>query len=958
MTDTEDTSNDFIPTISNIPALNEKESIIIKDYQISRKRNDSKNIVKNLPIVLLSNIQSFGRSIKNDKSTEVEMILNHNKVDIAVFTETWLCQDTREQLPFNDYVKFHKVRENALKSSGGVSIFVRNTIPATKLSVKVPEHFECLWVTVRPKWLPRTISNIIVCSIYYPGSGSKYAPPQEDFVLYLSESVQRFRNRYSSPLFLLMGDFNDLNIDEICEICRFHQVVKVPTRKEATLDLILTNVSNVYYEDPISLPKIGDGDHFCVLYSPKNYEKPKLLREKIKTRIYKKSSMQQFGNWITKFNWSEQFQMSDVNEKEQYCYDMVWQNIEKYFPLVKVNKSNTDKEWITPELKDLFSKRQRAHKEGKYDLSVYLADKLKGKIKEEKKLHNMRKANLFSKSNSREWYRHVNNIIRNGEKYSINLTNIPELAYKSPDETAKVINNHFASICNKYPPLEKETSVTNDPSDKEVEMISELETYKLINKYSKKSLGHRDFPRKILQEFAIELATPFSDITNCSLKNGKFPDQYKKAVIVPIPKIKPPRSLSDLRPISKTSIGGKIIEKRMMRELEKDIKNKLDSDQYGNTRGCSTTHYLIKLTDQAYKATDKGKATTAVTIDYSKAFDYVSHAVLIEKLKTLNVRGSIINIIISFLSDRSHCTQISDTCSEYLQITCGVPQGTVSGPKLFVILINGRRCSLVSSYKFVDDKTLAYSYSGNPTELLQKALNIEANETDKDQMTINGSKCNVITFNFSNNNSSPQDLYLNNNKIEPCEKLKLLGVTITNDLKWSNNTAQICSKANQRFYFLNRLKQFGLSKEELVVGWNSMIRPITEYAAPLWHSGLSNTDEKRLEKLQKRALGIILGTKYIDYKRYYKFGNKHLSYDEALEKTGLITLKKRREILTGEFALQTFKNERHNDIFTKKVCERTAGRNNYIVQEKQCNTDRYYKSSIPYMSRMLNNVKL
>ena len=165
--------------------------------------------------------------------------------------------------------------------------------------------------------------------------------------------------------------------------------------------------------------------------------------------------------------------------------------------------------------------------------------------------------------------------------------------------------------------------------------------------------------------------------------------------------------------------------------------------------------------------------------------------------------------------------------------------------------------------------------------------------------------------------------------------MKLLGVILSNDLKWSKNTAHICSKGNQRFYFLRKLKQFGLSKEELVHGWMSMIRPITEYAAPLWHSSLTNTESERLEKLQKRALGLILGTTYIDNKRYYTFGNKHLTYDEALEKTGLVTLDKRREILTGKFAIQSFKSKRHNDMFTKKVFGRAPGRYESIVQEKQ-----------------------
>ena len=170
----------------------------------------------------------------------------------------------------------------------------------------------------------------------------------------------------------------------------------------------------------------------------------------------------------------------------------------------------------------------------------------------------------------------------------------------------------------------------------------------MFKKYFKKSLGHNDFPKRILQEFAPELATPFCNIINCALKTGIFPDSYKKAEIVPIPKVNPPRSLSDLRPISKTPIGGKMIEKALMLELEKDIEGKLDNSQYGNCKGASTTHYLIKLTDLAFKSTDKGHATTAITIDYSKAFDYVDHNVLIQKLVQLGVRGRVINLIISF----------------------------------------------------------------------------------------------------------------------------------------------------------------------------------------------------------------------------------------------------------------------------------------------------------------------
>ena len=434
----------------------------------------------------------------------------------------------------------------------------------------------------------------------------------------------------------------------------------------------------------------------------------------------------------------------------------------------------------------------------------------------------------------------------------LNFTNIPDLAFKPIDDQIKIINDHFANICRKYPPLNNNIVLSSSPNEKKLPIKSEFETYKLLVKYVKKSLGPGDFPQKFLQKFAPEFATPFCDILNCSLQSNVFPEAYKKAEIIPIPKTNPPRSLSDLRPISKTPVGGKIIEKVIVSELEKDIKGKLDNSQYGNCRGSSTTHYLIKLTDQAFKSTAQGNATTAITIDYSKAFDFVDHNVLIEKLVQLGVRSSIIKLLISFLSGRSHNTHIFGKKSDFLSITCGVPQGTVAGPKLFVILINGDKCDFVTNLKFVDDKTLVYSYSGDPTKVLQEALDIELEGTVKDKMIINESKCHAFTINFSKHNTGPKDLKLNDKLIDSVDTIKLLGVYLTNDLKWSVNTKNICKKVNQRLYLVRKLKQFGLQKEELITAWRSMLRPVTEYAVPLWHSGLTEGDSNKIEMLRKQ----------------------------------------------------------------------------------------------------------
>ena len=926
---------------------------------LNQNVKNSPTSLKKLPKFFLCNIQSFGSSEKTEKTTETEIVLEKNNIDVGIFTETWLSDITKDQIHFKNYITFHSIRENVLRASGGVSILVKCNIPSSKIDVKVPEHLECLWVSVRPKWLPRTISNIVVCGVYYPGSSSIYAPRQEDIILHITATVHQLYKRYSSPLFVVMGDFNDLKVDEICDACKLKQVVKIPTRKQATLDLILTNENNILYNDPVTLPSIGGSDHLCLLYEPILYENSRTSKKKVFIRKFRKSAIIEFGSWITNFKWTELLMITDVNLKISYFTNIMWIMIDKHFPLVGVMSASDDKEWITSKIKNLISERQKAHQSKNYDARDVLAKKIKEEIKKAKVSYHKAKAENFTSSNAKEWYRHISKIINNGKRKDIIFNNVPELVDKTIDEIIDIVNNHFAKICQTYPAFENSNLINVDPEELDIKPITELLTYKLLKKFAKKALGPGDFPKQILQEFAAELAIPFCDITNCSIKSGIFPEQYKISEIIPIPKENPPKALKDLRPISKTAVGGKIIEKVMVSELENDTKETFnDFTQYGNSRGCSTTHYLVKLTDEAYKSTDVGQATTAITIDYSKAFDLVDHTILIGKLMQLGVRVKLIKLIISFLSNRSHYTKIKGITSKLTKITCGVPQGTISGPRFFTILIKDVKCPVVSNYKFVDDKTLAFSYSGDPTEFLQQVLDVEVTETEKDKMIINESKCNVITFNFSKKNICPQGLTLNGNPLSQCDKIKLLGVIISEDLKWSENTDLICSNVNKRFFILSKLKQFGLKEDDLLKAWTVVIRPVVEYAAPLWHSGLTAMDSQNLESLQKKALGLILGTVYEENRRYYKVRGEAVSYELALKYCELTTLKHRREILISKFALETAKNERHKTFFEEKVKIGAQTRNTKVIQEISCKTERYFKSAIPYMARILNGVNL
>ena len=760
---------------------------------------------------------------------------------------------------------------------------------------------------------------------------------------------------------MIMGDFNDLRLDEICDTCKFNQIVNVPTRNNATLDKILTNVSNEYYKDPISLPVIGGGDHLSVLYKP--YAQKKTVttkKEKITIRKYKESAIIEFGAWLVNFDWNVLLRINNVNQKIDYFMNIMWGMINKLFPPIKVVVSNDDKKWITPEIKHLISERQKAHLSKNYEVRDHLAKKIKKEIKKAKSKYNFSMAETLLKlrPNAKEWYQHIAKIT-NSKRKNLVLNDIPELAHKSADEIVNIINNHFGTICQTYPPLDLNVANTVNHSGPELSLISEFDTYKLLKKFAKKSLGPSDFPKRILNEFAIELAFPFRDITNCALKSGIFPDAYKISEIVAIPKVLPPRELKDLRPISKTPVGGKILEKMILNDLESDLKSTLnDVSQFGNSKGCSTTHYLIKATNEAFKSTDNCGATTAITIDYSKAFELVDHSTLINKFVKLKARSKLIEIISSFLCNRKHYTKINDNKSNLIETTCGVPQGTLSGPKFFTALIHEVNCELVSNYKFVDDKTLVHSYSGDCTSFLQNVLDIEATKTKENKMVLNESKCNVITFNFSKKNSIPQNLLLNGNPLNPVSSIKLLGVTITDDLRWKENTAQICKKVNKKFHFLWNLSDVLRRTELLLNAWKVLLRPITEYASPLWHSGLSKHDSNKLESLQKRAVGIILGTFYKEHKRFYIVGGQPVSYESALTYLKLPSLAERREILTTKFAIQTFKNERHNDFFERKSNYRPGSRHKPSIQEHTCTTERYRNAPIPAMSRILNRMKL
>ncbi|KAI8512037.1 hypothetical protein Bbelb_111370 [Branchiostoma belcheri] len=303
--------------------------------------------------------------------------------------------------------------------------------------------------------------------------------------------------------------------------------------------------------------------------------------------------------------------------------------------------------------------------------------------------------------------------------------------------------------------------------------------------------------------------------------------------------------------------------------------------------------------------------------------------------------------ISDFLTNRTQVVRYHGVLSDNATVTCGLPQGTILGPLIFIAYINSAsRQASSKRWKFVDDLNLLDIRNPSiPTSTLQQDLTDLDKWSHEQCMVLHPGKCKVLHIQFSKAARLLPSLQLNNIELKQVEVMRILGVFLQANLKWDAHVEHICNRASQRMYLLRRLKHFHVSKEDLVTVYTCYVRPITEYAAPVWYPGLTSALSRRIEKIQRRAVRIILGTEYT-------------GYTEACTLLGLPSLHTRRSDLTLQFAksLLTSKLYRH---FLPPIRENISSRQTRSSNKlnlQLCRTDRFRNSAIPYMTRMMNDL--
>ena len=227
--------------------------------------------------------------------------------------------------------------------------------------------------------------------------------------------------------------------------------------------------------------------------------------------------------------------------------------------------------------------------------------------------------------------------------------------------------------------------------------------------------------------------------------------------------------------------------------------------------------------------------------------------------------------------------------------------------------------------------------------MLQYYISDTEQFVSENKMVINKDKTKVISFTKSRKWDFPPELHFaDGTPIEYVSETKLVGVVVSQDLKWRKNTAYICQKARSKLWILRRMLKIELDIHQMFDVYSKEIRSILEMAVPVWHSGLTRQQSSEIENIQKMAMKIILQDKYVNYQL-------------ACSAFSAKTLEERRLQLCSKFASKNLKS--NNSFFTLLKPNVNTRQPNRLVKEYKCNTVRYQKSSLPFLASILNSKK-
>ena len=867
--------------LSNIKNCKYYNVVSFKD-----KCNDI-NLVNNMLSLIHVNIRSVR---KNFSHFDNYLKCLSFSPSIIALSETWLKKGESNLYTLPNYNTESLCRSQ--KSGGGVSIMIKSSLSyRLRSDLSMINNFsESLFVEI-PKNNNNYHKDILI--------GVIYRPPNEnmdifnDYVTNLLDSLQT-----ENKVIYLCGDFNInlLNSSTHTETDNFlnclysHSIfplISKPTRKarnSATLiDNIFTNdianseiVSGILYTD-IS-------DHFPIFCINKGNSVSE-AKNYINKRYYSHESTLNFIGDLENINWENVCSTNEAQLAFTMFYEKLCSLYNKHFPIKRVKIGyKTRKPWLSANIINCIKNKNRLYI---YSLKHPTDDNIL-KYKNYKRTLNKAMNNLErkhyqdllinNKKNLRKSWEIIKSVINNNKKSK--KTNEHFKINNTVTNDEKIIANSFnkffvnigSNLARKIPTVDGNIldCITRNPHSIFLKEIEVNEIKNIISTMKENSPGDDGITPKILKKTSHLYLEPLQHILQLSLSQGIFPKELKLAKIVPLYKNGDEMELNNYRPISILPAFSKILERLMYNRCINFFDNfgVLHNLQFGFRQKHGTNLAMIHLIDKIASEINDNNVVMGLFIDLKKAFDTVDHKILLKKLEYLGIRGIALNWFYSYLEERKQFVQFNNTKSNQLSVKCGVPQGSILGPLLFILYINDLPMvsNLFTSLLFADDTSIFMAGKNiNDVILL---MNSELKKLVKwlyiNKLSLSIEKTNYMVFRSPRKKISRFcEITIDSIVIRELEKIKFLGVILDNKLIWNEHIQNVKNKICKSIGILCKCKKY-FNENTLIALYYSFVYPHLCYCIEVWGNA-SQVHMLVLINLQKKILRIIASKRYREH---------------------------------------------------------------------------------------------
>ena len=418
--------------------------------------------------------------------------------------------------------------------------------------------------------------------------------------------------------------------------------------------------------------------------------------------------------------------------------------------------------------------------------------------------------------NVREIWKTINDLMsRKIKSDTINELKVNNLSFTEPCKIADELNKHFTEVGSTLASTLPQNNcdfkqyLLKPKTNFRLEKISLTSVLKTLNSLAtKKAVGLDYISSKLLKVAALVLAESLCKIFNKSVKICTFPSERKSAKVFPVHKKDDKSNPNNYRPISVLPAVGKVFERIIYDQLYSYLsRNKLVTKHQSGFRSLhSTVTALLDATNEWYRNIDQDNTNVVVFLDLAKAFDTVSHEILLNKLELYGISGPTLDWFKSHLSNR-----------DQKKISCGVPQGSILGPLLFLIYINDLPACLkyATARMFADDTTITNSHKS--TARLHREVNHDLNNLQNwllaNQLSLNVFKTEYMYFasdyNLSNLGIFVIDpLKIGEQPITRVQSTKSLGNVFDQRLVWEEHFDSLCKRVSSGLAALKQARQY------------------------------------------------------------------------------------------------------------------------------------------------------